>query len=309
MSDDDPIGLFAGLAGYLEHGIGQVEGWLSPVTASMIAHLLVGQSLHATNLVGLRGDVCEIGVHHGKLFLVLACATLPGERAVAVDIFGDQSKNLDRSGGGDRGIFEAHLAVHAPGADVEVIQQSSLDLAEHGFLERRFRLISIDGGHTEAVVANDLRLAERTLVDGGIAALDDILSHDWTGVLSGLVSYLAAGGTLVPFALVPNKLLLSTDAAAAARGASAMRCGFPLALSKRDLEFLNSRVDSYWEHPYYSREASAGLRLQVTDLRKQLAAAQSEAARLRASASWRLTAPLRRALAFARGRRVWLTRR
>ena len=304
MSDDDPVGLFAGLAGYLEHGIGQVDGWLSPVTASMIAHLLVGQSL-----LGLRGDVCEIGVHHGKLFLVLACTTLPGERAVAVDIFGDQAKNLDRSGGGDRGIFEAHLAAQAPGADVEIIQESSLELAVHGFLERRFRLVSIDGGHTAAVVANDLRLAERTLVGGGVAALDDILSHDWTGVLSGLVSYRAAGGTLVPFALVPNKLLLSTDAAAAARGVAAMRRGFPLALSKRDLEFLGGHVDSYWEHPYYSRESSAGLRLQVTDLRKQLAAAQSEAARLRASASWRLTAPLRRAIAFARGRRKWLTRR
>ena len=288
MSDDDPVGLFAGLAGYLEQGIGQVEGWLSPVTASMIAHLLVGQSLG-----GLRGDMCEIGVHHGKLFLVLACATLPAERAVAIDVFGDHHKNLDGSGAGDRGVFEAHVAAHAPGAEVEILQRSSLDLGR-GFLDRRFRFLSIDGGHTEAVVANDLRLAERTLLAGGIAALDDILSHDWTGVLSGLVSYLAAGGTLVPFALVPNKLLLSTDAAAAARGIAAMWHGFPLALSKRDLEFFGNRIDSYWEHPYYSRESSAGLRQQLVDLRRQLAAAQSEAARLRASASWRLTAPLRR---------------
>ncbi|WP_428395720.1 class I SAM-dependent methyltransferase [Lichenicoccus sp.] len=291
----DPVGLFAGLAGYLEQGISKVEGWLSPVTASMIAHLLVGQSLH-----GLRGDVCEIGVHHGKLFLVLACATLPEERAVAIDVFGDHDKNLDCSGAGDRGIFEAHLAAYAPGAEVEIIQRSSLELAKSGFLDRRFRLISIDGGHTEAVVANDLRLAERTLLAGGIAALDDILSYDWTGVLSGLVSYLAGGGTLVPFALVPNKLLLSTDTAVAERGRAAMLHGFPLAASKRNLEFLGGRVDSYWEHPYYSRESSAGLRLQIEDLHRQLASAQSEAERLRASASWRLTAPLRRVAALTR---------
>ena len=69
------VGLFASLAGYLESGIGKVKGWLSPTTASILAQLLVEQAR-----AGRGGDVCEIGVHHGRLFLVLAnaSASCPG---------------------------------------------------------------------------------------------------------------------------------------------------------------------------------------------------------------------------------------
>ncbi len=295
MTHTEPAFLFAPLANYLELGIGRVEGWLLPTTASVIGHLLVQQAS-----AGLHGDVCEIGVHHGKLFLILANGTVNGERAVAVDVFGDQEKNVDGSGSGDRNIFERHLATYSPGASVDIIQESSLDLERLGFLSRRFRFISIDGGHTASITANDLRVAERTMLPGGIVAVDDILSHDWTGVLSGVSAYLAEGGTLVPFALVPNKLLLTTDAAAAAQGRALMRRSFPLALSKQEMEFLGGKVDSYNEQPYYSREANAGLRQALDDLYHQrellagqLTAAHAEAAQLRASTSWRMTAPLR----------------
>ena len=71
----------------------------------MLAHVRVDQTD-----AGLRGDVCEIGVHRGTSFLVLTDATSGTERAVAVDVFGDQEKNIDRSGQGDRTIFERHLA-------------------------------------------------------------------------------------------------------------------------------------------------------------------------------------------------------
>ncbi len=295
MSQAGPPCLFDALSNYLEHGIGQVEGWLSPLSASMVAHLSLEQVR-----AGLRGDLCEIGVHHGKLFLVLANATTAGERAFAVDVFSDQEKNLDRSGAGDRAVFERHLAAFAPGAQVEIVQESSLDLERLGFLRNRFRLMSIDGGHTAAVTENDLRLAQATLLPGGIAVLDDILSSEWTGVITGLASYLTQGGALVPFAVVPNKLLLATDMAEAARYRAVLRRGFPLALSKADLEFLGAAVDSYWEHPYYNREGGAGLarerddlRQDVEELRRQVAGLQAQVAALHASTSWRVTAPLR----------------
>ena len=231
-----------GLARYLDSGVGSVEGWLSPTTAEIVARLLARQTQ-----AGLRGDVCEIGVHHGKFFLVLANATLPGERAVAVDVFSDQHKNIDQSGHGDRSIFERHLAHHAETANVDIIQESSLDLEPTGFLSRRFRFISIDGGHTASAVLNDLRLAERTLLPGGVAALDDLLSHNWTGVLTGLVRYLAEGGTLVPFALPPNKLLLTTGAAFAEQSRRLLRQDHACVLAKPDLEFLGVSIDSYDE--------------------------------------------------------------
>ena len=179
-----------------------------------------------------------------------------------------------------------------------------------------------------AVTLNDLRLAERTLLPGGVAALDDVLNADWTGVLSGLADYHAAGGTLVPAALIPNKLLLATDAGAAARTRALLRRRFPLALSKQDLEFMGAAIDNYAEHPYYAREAQAGLRRQCADLSEANAALQAqlaarppaldprrdeiarleariaqsedEVARMRASTSWRLTGPLRRVATLAK---------
>ena len=171
------------LASYLELGIAAVEGWLSPTTAAMLAHVLVRQVQQ-----GVAGDVCEIGVHHGKLFIVLANATVAGEASVAVDVFDQQEKNIDRSGRGDRAVFEGHVAAYAPGAALQVIQGSSLDLHTPEFLAKRFRFVSIDGGHTAAAAENDLWLAQHTLVDGGIVALDDILSAHWTGVLTGLAA-------------------------------------------------------------------------------------------------------------------------
>ena len=282
---------FATLANYLETGIGEVDGWLSPTTATMLAYLLMDQVAS-----GLRGDVCEIGVHHGRLFLILANALGEGERAVAVDVFGDQAKNVDRSGAGDRATFERHLARFASEAAVDIIEASSLDLAAHGFLDRRFRFISIDGGHTAAVTANDLRLAEQTLLPGGVAALDDILSYAWTGVLTGVADYVTGGGTLIPFALVPHKLLLTNDAAAASRGRAWFRRRFPLSFLKEDLEFVGGRVDSYLEHPFYTREAHAGLHRQIEVLRGENATLTAELERLRSSASWRVTSPLRKVI-------------
>lgn len=324
---DGPLaGLYLpALCGYLEHGITQVEGWLSPTTAAMIACLLVQQSRE-----GVTGDVCEIGVHHGKLFLVLAAAMQARERAVAVDVFDDQDKNIDASGRGNRGIFERNAALHAPDALVEIVQESSLDLAGLGFGARRFRFMSIDGGHSEAVTANDLRLAEGVMLPGGLVALDDILSHQWTGVISGLVRYLAEGGTLVPFALVPNKLLLTTDLACASRWRDWLSRRFSAAVAKPALEFPGGIVASFNDHAGYAREGYTALlgemevlRRECADLRVEAEALRErvrvlgvahgtaiglrddlarEVANLRASTSWRLMGPAR--MIAARLRRV-----
>ena len=72
------------------------------------------------------------------------------------------------------------------------------------------RFISVDGGHTREVCCNDLQLSERLLIPGGIVALDDIYRLDWSGVTAGLHRYYARGGHLIPFALVPNKVLFTS---------------------------------------------------------------------------------------------------
>jgi hypothetical protein len=193
-------------ADYLRSGMGQVHGWLNTSTAVYLASLEVLQAR-----AGIRGDVCEIGVHHGKSYFAMAVGLPAGDSGVAIDVFGDQAANLDNSGKGDQDAFEGHLARLGISDQTEVIAASSLALEEQGFLAkgRRFRMFSVDGGHTAEVARNDLQLAERTIVDDGIVILDDVLNRHWLGVISGLFEYWNKGGGLVPAVLVPDRLVLT----------------------------------------------------------------------------------------------------
>lgn len=48
--------------------------------------------------LGIYGSVGEIGVHHGKFLIPIVGNALAGEPAVAMDLFEDQSGNVDTSG-------------------------------------------------------------------------------------------------------------------------------------------------------------------------------------------------------------------
>lgn len=228
-------------ARYLESS-GVVEGWLSATSAKIIAHL--GQ--HQT-MVSVRGDVCEIGIHHGKLFILLANLLLPSERGVAVDVFSDQHKNIDWSGRGDREIFENHLKQFAPDARVEIIQESSLDLPGTEFCKNEFRLMSIDGGHSSQTVLNDLGLTDHCLVEGGIAIVDDILSPHWLGVMTAVSHYICNGGRLRPFAISPNKLYMTTSLSFEKIYRKELRLVFSEFFEKPDVEFFGAKLDIYGE--------------------------------------------------------------
>jgi hypothetical protein len=101
--------LTAELRRYLKHGHKFVEGWMLPAAGKMIATLSAVQEARH-----IRGNVAEIGIHHGKVFILLYLLTRGEERAVAVDLFANQTLNIDDSGAaGDLDKFRANLARHA----------------------------------------------------------------------------------------------------------------------------------------------------------------------------------------------------
>jgi len=75
-----------------------------PAAANMIATLSAVQEAQRVS-----GNVAEIGVHHGKLFILLYLLARGDERAVAVDLFADQTRNVDQSGAGDLDKFRVNL--------------------------------------------------------------------------------------------------------------------------------------------------------------------------------------------------------
>jgi hypothetical protein len=156
--------------------------------------------------------VAEIGIHHGKLFILLALLRRHGEGALAVDLFEDQGRNIDGSGYGDRDAFERALRLAGLSPDeITIVTASSLDL-EPEFVSSavgRIRLFSIDGGHTAEITRNDLTLAEKVIDPQGVVILDDVANSQWPGVVTGIAAYLAGGGTMVPFVVSPQKTLLA----------------------------------------------------------------------------------------------------
>lgn len=224
------------LAGYLPR-INEVDGWLSNATLRMSIALMGSQR---------AGHVCEIGVHHGRYLIGLALGLRADERAIAIDLFGRQEENVDRSGSGSLDPFLRHVAEFLPDpARVVPVEANSLnlkpaDIAKHGPI----RFFSVDGGHTAQAAENDLRLAEATITLDGVVALDDILSPHWTGVITGFANYHHGGGRLRPFALVPNKLFLCSAGDPAGHRAFMART-FPDKLQKADVEFFGVTVDTY----------------------------------------------------------------
>jgi hypothetical protein len=194
------------LSSYLNSGE-DVPGWLDQYSAAFIADL---SRLQAKS--GITGAVGEIGVHMGRLFILLKLTAMLTERSFAIDVFGDQHKNIDHSGCGDRETFLQNVSRWTGNSDVNIIQSSSLDVRPDQIVHTvgRCRLVSIDGGHTEECTLSDLRLIEAVLTGPGVVILDDFFNPLWAGVATGASKYfLNPVTTLRPFAITPNKLYLS----------------------------------------------------------------------------------------------------
>ena len=189
--------------------IGQrfVTGFLQP---EILVVLDVLNAAQRTKQVS--GAVAEIGVHHGKLFIGLRLLQRPGEKSVAIDIFGDQELNIDGSGHGDYEKFANNVKLWSSMDDVAVHQGDSTKLEPAKLRELAggdIRFFSVDGGHTDEIVYSDMKLAEATLAGGGIVIADDVFNEYWPGVATGTLRYLNDGAKLVPFLIGFNKVFFT----------------------------------------------------------------------------------------------------
>jgi hypothetical protein len=189
--------------------IGQrfVTGFLQPEILSVLDVLNAAQRTKQVS-----GAIAEIGVHHGKLFIGLRLLQRPGAKSVAIDIFGDQTLNVDGSGHGDYEKFENNVKLWASMDDVAVHQGDSTKVEPATLRDLAggdIRFFSVDGGHTDEIVYSDMKLAEATLAAGGIVIADDVFNEYWPGVATGTLRYLGGGAKLVPFLIGFNKVFFT----------------------------------------------------------------------------------------------------
>jgi Methyltransferase domain len=184
----------------------RVTGWLNEGAISCV--IAFGKWQDENNILG---DVAEIGVHHGKFFVLLANLRRQHERAFAVDVFDDQHLNPDNSGRGDLVKFKEHLRSYTDEIGITIIAKDSQALTRGDFYRSRrgnVRLFSVDGSHTADHTASDLATAAQLLAAQGLIILDDFYNPDWPGVQEGFHRYLASTPDVVPFAYGNNKLYM-----------------------------------------------------------------------------------------------------
>lgn len=188
----------------------QVEGWFFPIDAYLFA---IVDEIQKSE--GIAGELFEIGVHHGKTALFLARMAGAGESVGVCDVFDAQSLNVDRSGEGNRAVFDRHWRELAREAALQVFPKLSSSLTA-GDTSTRCRFVHIDGGHRPEDVMNDLAVAERALLPNGVVAVDDVFNPNWPGVSEGFYRFFAERPEVfAPIAIGGNKVLLARRSSAA----------------------------------------------------------------------------------------------
>jgi hypothetical protein len=213
---------------YAAGGHKNVGGWLTSNAASTLVSLAAEQER-----LGLRGGACEIGVYHGKLFILLCLLLKADERALAIDLFGTEDNNP--YGMDIRQRFVGNLARHRVDTGrVEILATNSMGLEPARIRETvgPVRIFSVDGGHSAEETANDLSIAAGSLIEGGLVILDDFFNPQWPAVAEGTCRFMAQDRRLEPVAVAGNRFIFSRGNAELYRralsGAAATVFGHPV---------------------------------------------------------------------------------
>jgi hypothetical protein len=197
---------------YIQNGYKRVQGWLSSGAVSLITAIDRIQKE-----MEIRGHIGEIGIHHGKLFILMYLLRREGENTVAVDTFDMAKFNIDESGRGNKRIFLKNVDRYAKTASqLKIIQQDSQKLKAEDIRNTvggSVRLFSIDGGHTAGITCHDLETISGSLSEGGVIILDDYFNEEWPEVSEGTNRFYHKKGykRIFPFLIGGNKTFFTSS--------------------------------------------------------------------------------------------------
>ncbi len=184
-----------------------IGGWLVPNHYQMIRMVDALQ-----RGAGVTGHIGEIGVYHGKFLLGMAQFADPGTKVTAIDVFEDQTRNVDGAGVGSLDRLKENIAAYGPpGLDYAFIKADSIAMTAMEKIDVMrdrgpFRLFSVDGCHTHEHTHNDLLTAQDLVAPGGVVVLDDYMQPHWPGVTEAVSTYMRTVPRLQPFLFCSFKL-------------------------------------------------------------------------------------------------------
>jgi hypothetical protein len=163
-----------------------------------------------------KGNILEIGVHHGKSFIPMITLLRDNEIAVACDVFEDQQFNYDNSGKGCSLKLKENIKKVYDNDNIfdkiKIIKSDSTKMNSDEYLHYtngdKYRIISIDGCHTQSATLIDLRNAIKILSNDGIIILDDYFNHFWPGVKFGIDKFMEENNDYRLVYLNANKFII-----------------------------------------------------------------------------------------------------
>lgn len=181
----------------------KVDGWLSVFSAQILNYF---HQIHIKNHV--KGNIFEIGVHHGKLSLLLGVFLRDTETLGVCDLFDLQDENTSGSGNGVESVFFEHWDKLFKSRDqLAVFKENSSQLSPQ-HIGSGFRFFSVDGGHTCRETYSDLKLASQTIAPMGIICIDDVYESNFPGVSEGFNRFMHDDHSLQPLLMVGGRMLL-----------------------------------------------------------------------------------------------------
>lgn len=182
-----------------------ISGWFSFEAAMLFA--LIDEVQKNT---GIKGNLFEIGTHHGRSAVLLANMLAPTEERLGIcDVFDQQGDNVSHSGSGNRKIFENNVCPQLPRKDSLQVYACLSDQLSPEVIGESYRIFHIDGGHNTDEALGDLRLAAHTVVKGGVIVLDDAFRDVWPGVSEALLLFLQEFPNFAGLAVGYNKMFFT----------------------------------------------------------------------------------------------------
>ena len=181
----------------------RINGWLAPEAAQFTVYLIKS---------GLKGNVVELGVFHGRYLALLYQATAEQQsRFLGIDAF-IGSADVEAS---QRFIKSNILEVCGDCDRLELLCADTMSLKRQdvlALLPEPITFISVDAGHEADNLLNDITLAAELITPGGLIAVDDAFNHTTPGAIEGTCRYFEQrnNGKLAPFAHCYNKLFLTS---------------------------------------------------------------------------------------------------
>jgi len=235
------------MAAVTYRSVTSIEGWLAATDYEIFKEVLACQQRQ-----GVEGAIAEIGVHHGKSFVPLA-AFSGTSKLYAIDLFGDQGKNIDQSGNGDCDTFINNLKRFSIDLSRLVIDgRMSGDVTADDIRSAAgaVRFFHIDGGHHFDAVTGDIRLAVDVLADGGVIAIDDVFRPEWPEVsIATFCSKEFVAKDIVLFAIGFNKAYFSRRAHAEAYQEALVRSRFLAAHLNRIYRPKDDKILVFQQYP------------------------------------------------------------